>query len=77
MVITTNPITTDKITIKGTLPRISTFLKLGYLKFDTMSNPAEAVTNAPATDNRATAEYPALTTLAQRLRLPPQGLEVL
>ena len=53
MVITTNPITTDKITIKGTLPRISTFLKLGYLKFDTMSNPAQAVTKAPATDNKS------------------------
>ena len=53
MVITTNPITTDKIAIKGTLPRISTFLKLGYLKFDTISNPAEAVTNAPVTDNHS------------------------
>ena len=51
IVITTNPITADKITTKGTLPRISSSLKLGYLKLDTINKPAMAVITAPKLDN--------------------------
>jgi hypothetical protein len=40
--------TTDKITMKGTLPRKSICLKLGYLKLETINNPAIAVIVAQA-----------------------------
>ena len=51
MVITTNDITIDKITTKGTLPRKSIDLKLGYLKLDTIKRPAQAVHSAVIHDS--------------------------
>ena len=47
IVITTKPITTERMTIKGTLPRKSTSLKLGYLKLETINRPETAVISAP------------------------------
>ena len=47
MEINTNAITIQKMTKNGTLPRKSICLKLGYLKLETISNPALTVINAP------------------------------
>ena len=43
--ITMNPITTEKMTKKGTLPRKSISLNPEYLKFETINKPPETVTS--------------------------------
>ena len=84
MVITTNDITMDKITTKGTLPRRSINLKLGYLKLDTIKRPAEIVKNAAILDSHidgskdcADHTKPAIRAAAAGLGSPVKNLVLL
>ena len=81
IVITTNDITIDKITTKGTLPRISIDLKLGYLKLETINRPAQAVNRAVKLDSHidgsrdcADQTKPAITAAAAGLGKPIKNL---